>query len=252
MLTQGAEGARWVDEPLPVGQGDFRVADLTHRTGLKAEDVDQVVLGFKAEEPLSGLLIVRTREPYVPEKILGALRAEKLSGGGKKPLYTFPVEKPPLRPVLWCGDSRTLIFGLLPGSFDAIPLTPRAGLEHLPAEVQVLLKERMEPVAPVWVVGHARDWSETLAGPFLEKLGNAPGAGKSSLQSFAAWVQPGPPPMVKVVLRGDSDAAAEHLEKALHKLAGSEDPSWKSVREGPWLTAQFRCDWTGLHQKLAK
>jgi hypothetical protein len=220
-------------------------------TGLRPEQVDHVVLGVKADDPLPPRLnvVVRTREPYDAAKVREALKARR-AGGGPKELYRY--DGPGGVPlVLWCADERTLVVGLLASHLEAVPARPRDDLGALVPELRPILRERMRPAGPLWAAGHARDWADTAAAPLLERLGQEDRARVRSVRTFGLWLQPGREVTVNAVFRCGDPAAARALEQYVQSRWG-KGTNLKAVPDEDWLTLQLRTDAAALAKALAR
>lgn len=244
-------GKRLLNDPIKVGPTEFRLGAVEKWTGLRPEEVDHVVLGVKADDPLPPRLnvVVRTREPYDAAKVRETLKARR-AGGGKKELYRF--DGPGGVPlVLWCADERTLVVGLLPTHLEAVPLKPRDDLSALVPELRPILRERMRPAGPVWAAGHARDWANTAAAPLLEQLGKEDRDRVRSMQTFGLWLQPGREVTVNAVFRCADAAAANALEQYAQSRWG-KGTNLKAVADAGWLTLQLRTDAASVAKALAR
>jgi hypothetical protein len=244
-------GKRLLNDPLKVGSSEFRLGAIEKWTGLRPGEVDHVVLGVKADDPLPPRLniVVRTRQPYDAAKVREALKARR-AGGGNKELYRF--EGPGGVPlVLWCADERTLVLGLLANHLEAVPLRPRDDLGALVPELRPILRERMRPAGPVWVAGHARDWADTAAAPLLDRLGKDDRARVRSMQTFGVWLQPGREVTANAVFRCADAAAARGLNEYIQSRWG-KTTNLKAVVDEDWLTLQLRTDAATVAKALAR
>jgi hypothetical protein len=243
-------GKRLLSDPIKVGASEFRLAALEGWTGLRPEEVDHVVLGVKADDPLPPRLnvVVRTRRPYDAAKVRAALKARPAVGGTKE-LYRFDGPGVPL--VLWSADDRTLVLGLLATHLEAVPLRPRDGLEALVPELRPILRERMRPAGPVWAAGSARDWANTAAAPLLERLGPADRARVRSVRTFGLWLQPGREVTVNGVFRCADPDAARALEQYAQTRWG-KSTNLKVVVDDDWLTVQLRADAAAVAKALGR
>lgn len=229
-------------------------ADLLERwTGLKAEEIDHLVLGVKADEgiPPPAVLVVRTVRPYDAEAVRATLGAEPAPAVGGKTLYKCKTGDGGLRPFLWCADERTLVFSLFEKPLEAVPDEPSAGLERLPADVRMLLEERLDSAGPAWVVGHAADWRKTAVALLLGGLAEKDADLVGHVRDFALQWQAERPAKLLASIRCDDADAARALETRL-MTAKPADADWKAAREGPWLTLQLRGDQATLFKDLGK
>jgi hypothetical protein len=239
-------GKTLLDRTFQLGTVEWRVDAIARWTGLAVEELDQVVLGLRAEEPLSALLAVRTRKPYELRKILETLRAERIAGAGPKTLYRIRLQGSNLPVLLWPADERTLVAGLVERVVQALPAAPRDGADHLPAEVRTLLRERIEPGAPAWVAGQVEDWDKTAVPSLLGRLAPEDRDRLLSVRGFALCADLDRRATVKAALRARSEAAAEALDTWLVKTAPGPESAVKTARDGRWLTWQYRPDFDKL------
>jgi hypothetical protein len=145
---------------LRLGPGDTDLNVLERWTGLRLQDMDNIVLGLRIQGQLIPRvnLIVRTTRPFDAQAIRTALHATRAPEPGKKELYRVKLEKSVLTPVLWFADERTLIVGLKVEDFEAVPAMPREGIDHLQTEIRSFLKERLGQGTPAWLAGYAENW----------------------------------------------------------------------------------------------
>jgi hypothetical protein len=71
----------------------------------------------------------------------------------------------------------------------ASTFVPAANAEQYSQEIQVLLRDRVEPSAPVWITGHVDDWSKTALPGFLSQFDKPVRTEILETRSFAAWLQ---------------------------------------------------------------
>jgi hypothetical protein len=243
-LHQTKAGRELLTTPLKIGPLEVRLDRTEQWTGLQFDDLDHLVLGLRGMEPT---LVVRTRRAYDVEKVRAALHAERLGTVGQKKLESFEIKGAKLRPVLWCADERTLVFGLFAPQFEHVPNTPREGISHLPGEVRSILDERVRSGGPVWLAGHVADWDKVewtglldLKKDDLKRL--------SSVRTFAAWLLLEDKVQVSAECQcRDADAA-----RALETWFADEFKGWTSAREGEWLSLQWKTDLDGLRQALRR
>ncbi len=234
-----------------IGKMEINAGLLERWTGLKAAEVDQIVLGAKVDNefPPVTVLVVHTEQPYNADAVRTTLQAERLPEAGGKTLYKCKPRDGGLAPILWCADDRTLIFGLLPRHLEAIPDKPAVGLERLPAEVRALLENRLQAAGPAWIVGYASDWRQTAAAIlFPEKEADLLG----HVRAFAVQLQAEQPTALLASLQCDNADAAQALEKRLLAAKPAPDADWKAAREGSWLMLQLRGDPTAYLKDLWK
>jgi hypothetical protein len=250
-LRQTDAGRDLLNHLAPIGKIEANAGLLERWTGLKIEEVDQLVLGVKADNdfPPRAVLIIRTVQPYNADAVRTTLQAERLPDANGKTLYKCKPRDGVLAPILWCADERTLVFGLLARRLEAIPAKPAVGLERLSAEVRTLLENRLQAAGPAWVVGSAADWRKTVAAVlFPEKEANLLG----QIHAFAVQLQAEQPATLLASLQCDNADAAEALEKHLLAAKPAPDADWKAAREGSWLTLQLRGDPAAFFKDLGK
>jgi hypothetical protein len=248
-------GEELLSAPLSLDVAQVRLDSLINWTGLALADVDHLVVGVRVEDPLPAprtVLVIRTREPYDADKVRDKLHARGKSVRGKKELYTIEVPNLPFEAGLWCADEHTLVFGLKREHLDAVPDTPRPDLDRIDGEITGLLKERMKPAGPLWVVGHARDWSETAAGVLLLRLEKEDRDRLLKVRTVAAWVEPGQTVKVHAAFHCADAASAVALERFFTGPDPAARPDLKAFPDEDWLTLQWKTDLDTLRQKLRR
>ncbi len=229
-LRQTDEGRDLPNHLFRIGKCEIN-ADLLERwTGLKPREIDHVVIGVRAEEPIPTptVVVVRTMRPYDRSAVMAALGAEpSANAAGGKTIYQGRPADGGFRPMVWFADERTLVVGLMARHLEAVPDRPAVGLERLSAEVRERLQE-LSPDGPVWVVGQSPDWRRTGAALLLpakdaDLLGH--------VRDFAFQLQAERPATLSAVVRCDGEPAAEALETRLTeaKPAGAD---WKLAPRG--------------------
>jgi hypothetical protein len=226
-------GREWL-ERFRLGPMDFGIDSVEKWTGLRWDELDHVVLGLRVDNRLVPrlTLVAQTSRPYDAEKVRNALKAKRLPDPGKRTLWGFRLEQPALQGVLWFAGERTLIVGLSAKDLEGIPPTPMVGPDHLSEELRGLLKERVGRVAQAWVVGHAEEWSKTVAGLVLNTLAKPDREALAKVQSFGAWVQVDEAMTVNGAFRCMDEAAAQALEAYLRQ------PKTKDSKPLPFFRAQ--------------
>jgi hypothetical protein len=127
-------------------------------TGLKAEDLEHVVVGTEVSNRLPQLTVVaQTRRPYDNASLASALHPSKPTLQRGKPLYRFGLH--PGEGMLWCPEPRTLVLlfrldALKTEDLEAIPLAPRAGAALPPRALrEVLAGQRVDKQSLIWAAG---------------------------------------------------------------------------------------------------
>ncbi len=250
-LFHDKAGRQLLDQPLRIGRTSIRPGQIAGWCGLPLEDIDHIVLGISTRDPIipPAVLLVRTNRPYLPEQVRNAVKGEHKPGSGKKQLYHFTLQNPMVDAVVWCIDGQTLALALIPAYLDAVPAEPRAGLDHLPQTVRATLKDRVESGALLWLVGGLDDrtWDlVTTLAPWVDRQRLA------SLRTVAAWVLPQDQVRVGAVFQSQDAAAARHIEDLFSKPGTTANPNLKVVRDGPWVTLQYRTDLEAVLQAMAR
>lgn len=156
-------GRDFVDQ-VRLGPTGLGLANIEQWTGLKREDIHQVVMGLKIDDGMKLprlTLVVQTREPYDADAVLEALKASRPSERRKKTLHRFPVAGTSREASVWCAAENVLVVCLEPEDFDGVPLTPHAGADHLPAPIQGLVWDKLGQGSQAWVAAHAKHWETT-------------------------------------------------------------------------------------------
>lgn len=235
-------GQKLLDEPIRIGAKEIRLGRLAPSIGLSLIEIDHIVIGLPADAPLSVVLVVRTREAFDANKVRTALNAQRLKDkpGGHE-LFQFKLAPWDLPALGHVADGQTLLIGLAREALVQAAGAPLADLEQLPPDVREVLRERIATGALVWLAGHADDWAKTAAGAVLADLPAPDRDRLLTVQSLAAWAQPGNDAVtLSVVARCADDKAAESLETWLTAKMGANPAELKQSREGAWLTVQFR------------
>ncbi len=253
-LRQTEEGRDLLNHLFRIGPWEIN-ADLLERwTGLKAREIDHLVVGVRAEEPFPTptVLVVRTVRPYDRSAVKAALAAEPSpNAAGGKTIYQGRPADGGFRPVLWFADDRTLVVGLMARHIEAVPDRPADGLERMPAAVREQMQTLL-PGGPVWVVGHSPDWRRTSAAWLLRAAPTDKDADLlGHVRDFALQLQVERPATLTAVIRCDGEPAAAALEARLTnaKPAGMD---WKAAHEGPTATLQVRGDPAAIVKELGK
>jgi hypothetical protein len=253
-LLGSKAGRALLEDPVKAGALDVRLAGVKQWTGVELEQLDHLVLGFKADEPLpppSLTLVVRTRGPYNADKVREALKAHRLPGG-KRQLYSFEAQNLRLPLVLWCADERTVVVGLRDAQMAQVPLTPVQGLGRLTAEVRTALTERrLGPGGPLWAVGHSRNWADTAAFALFPRLKEDDRKRFQAAQTVAAQVQLEPEVRVQAAFHCTEEAAARGLDRYFRD-PGRAGPQLTTVRDDTWLTLQLKTDLDAVRRALGK
>jgi hypothetical protein len=251
-LMEDAAGQKLINEPIKFGNGEVRLADLAGKIGLDVRELDHFVIGLRLDEPLSVVFVVRTRQPYDSLKVRQALKARTLPTGTRgRTLYeaTFPAGN--LSALLWCADERTLLIGLARESLEMAKLPGDGKPDALVPEVQELLSERVRPLAQLWVVGHAADWTKSAASLLLARLPAEWQERLVPVRTFGIWTAIEDKRLtLNAAARCDDAKASERLEKWLANRANAKYSPRLAV-DGNWLSLQMSTDADGFRNLLA-
>jgi hypothetical protein len=212
-----------------LGSVGFTLTDLEGALGLKLSDLDHVVLGVRAED-LRTVLVVRTRQPYDAAAVRTALKASKRGDSGNRDLYHFTLEKQRLSAVLWSPDENTLVLGLNVRDIAAIPSPPTA--DRLPAELADLLRKHTNPRQQFWSVGHfakGDDFRNVLA----LWLGADEQAAVAAVRHFAFALELEDRIALSASVECTSEDGAAAVEKSLAKLKANDGARLKVIGPGP-------------------
>jgi hypothetical protein len=239
-LLDRPAGARMVRDPIKIGKKEYRLQELPAWLGFGLEDIDHLVFAARIDETLPPpfCLVFRTVQPYDEEQVRQRLKATRIASPGKKTLYTFRI--PRIDPSLyaWFADEHTVVLALFADQLKRLPDRPVENLQQLPDEVRTVLKQRREPVAPVWIVGHSRDWSKTPAALVLSGMNKEGQAKLAPLRTFGVWFVLDDSLVVKAVFACGDEASAKGLEGYFRSLL-APDANFKTALDGPWLTLQL-------------
>jgi hypothetical protein len=238
--------------------GDAGLGNLEKWTGLSLEELDHVVLGLNIDNKVIPrlTLVVQTRRSYDAEKVRAALKASRSPESGKRVLYRFQLEKPPVEAVLWFAAERTLVVGLSAEDVQAVPADPQPGSEHLSPALREVL-QRMGPAAPAWLAGHSEDWDKTTLTLLLAGLKPADRQVLKKVRTFGAWLQFGEGLRLNAAFDCTDAASAEALQRYLvpderkpialfgnrpeaEAIAKELAQTLKAVRGETWLTLQAK------------
>jgi hypothetical protein len=146
--------------------------DWERLTGLKRDQIEDVVLGLKVDTniPPQMRLIVRTRSAYDVDRLRPALGATRSRQEGNKFVdYIKPSGWPLPEAVLWCATSKTFIICLTAEDMAKVPEQPFPNVDHLAPQIADLLKTRSDKGTFFYLVGHADHWDKTFLNLLLLK-----------------------------------------------------------------------------------
>ena len=239
-LLASSAGVQMVRDPIKLGKKEHHLEELPAWLGFRLEDIDHLVFAAHIDEtfPPPFYLVFRTTQPYDEEQLRQRLKATRIASSSKKKLYAFQTPRSNLPLHAWLADEHTVVLALLKKELERLPDEPVEDIQQLPEEMRTILKQRREPVAPVWIVGHSREWSKTRAAMFLSGLKQKDQASLAPLRTFGIWLVPDSSLVVKGVFACKDETGARRLEGYFRSLA-DRDPNFKTALDGPWLTLQF-------------
>jgi hypothetical protein len=249
-LLESPESEKLLDLALPrlgskldLGKVGGVLARVEQLTGLRREVFDHVVLGAKLSEKEFGRvqLVVRTRKDYDNRRVLVALKAtshQSIEGRAHR-IYRFHQELAPTlsEGLLSFPDTRTIVLGWGVTQLSDMPGEPHRGIDHLPAAITTILKERIQPRGQVWIAGHTAAWPK-LGLALLAQLSEPDQQLLSKLKTFAVWFDLTGKGSVHAVLRCADAASAEAAEKNLADRLRKERLT--IFHKDEWVTLQYR------------
>jgi hypothetical protein len=245
-----ADAAAGHTSPIPLLAGK-----LQQWTGLKPSDIEHIAMGSEISTKLPQLVIlVQTRQPYLPGKVTAALAPATPIKHRQKLLVRFPIP-PAGEGLLWCHSERILALVLCPvaaqlDDLDAIPPQPRPGVEGFAEPLRTALTERLPSSSVAWIAGN---FEEPPPLGDLLKLAGVKNAGLDMLsqtKTLVVSVQPQSPLTVLGHFRGRTPDDAVKLQAFLAEHRWAEAQSWKVEARPPeaadpdsfWVTLQVRGD----------
>jgi hypothetical protein len=240
-LLAGPVGMQVLRNPIQLGESEYRLENLPAWVGLRLEDIDHFVFAARVEDAVIPpfYLVLRTAKPYVEESMRQRLKVTRLGSAGKKKLYSFRTPRKDIPLNVWFADDKTLVLALFADQLESLPAQPSEDLRQLPDEVRSVLRTRQEPIAPVWIVGHSRNWSKTSAAKFMGRMKKEDLERLTAMRTFGIWFVPEKTLEVKAVFGCKDEASARGLDDYFHALRGP-DPTFKTALNGPWLTLQWQ------------
>ena len=240
-----------LDEPPPFLDG--LLGGLKRWTGLTAGDLDYIVLGAEIQGTLPQLLVlVQTRRPYLPGKLVRNLEPAQPTKHRGRLLVRFPLA-PVGEGLLWCHSERIIALVLCldaakTDDLDALPPEPREGLAGFPAPLEAVIRERLDKQSVLWLAGHLHQpgiVSDVLGLIGMKTKNLAP---LLAADTFAVGVAAGEELTLTGHFHGTDAAAAKKLEVWLRAAAWEKATSYRV--EGPppgvsddaaqWVTLQIR------------
>lgn len=267
-LLSSPIGEQLMRDPIKLGESRFRLENLPKWLGFRLDDIDHFVFAARVDNSVLPpfYIVFRTTGPYSQEELRQRLKGTRVASPSKKMLFSFRISRPGIPPLhAWCADERTVVLALFADQLELLPPQPVEDLRQLPDELHTLLKQRREPVAPVWIAGHSsREWSKTSAAMFLGRMKKEDVEKLAPLRSFGIFLVPisrlGSPAepgnekeelTVKGVFACKDKAGAQGLEEHFRALHGP-DADFKTALDGPWLSLQFRTNPDSLARMLKR
>jgi hypothetical protein len=245
-------GRDLLDAPLALGHSEFRLSEVARLGELNLEQIDHLVLGVRIEELLpSVVLVLHTTGPVDREALVKSLRGRR-AVGARPETYEFTLPDRNLTLALWFADDRTLVIVGLQPHLEGVPGTPAADLALLPDEVRDVLRQRRDPGSALWAVGHADDWSKTLARPLVERLEKQGLTKMSGVRTFGAWLNLADPVAARLDLGCKDDETARSLEGSFLAMNKGGGAPVKAAREGDWLSVQLGTDPEAVRRLLRR
>jgi hypothetical protein len=252
-LREDPEGRELLDEPIQLGKAEIRLDRIEGWVGVPLSDIDHLILGVHAQDALPPrlTLVARTRSAYDAGRVREALGARPARSADPRALYEFEPKGLALPCVLWCPDPHTLVVGLEDDRPAPDPLPPYRGLDHLPSELRTVLRERLGPVAPVWLAGTSPDWSDVPALALVGQLKNWDFSPLKKVRTFGLGIRFGEDLTVSAAVRCRDGEAASKLQ-GYFRGGRAASPALETAVEGEWLTVQYRTDRDVLHTALGR
>jgi hypothetical protein len=233
-------GTNVLTTPIKLGETQFRLESLLAWLGLHLDEVDHLVFAARIDDavPPPFYIVYRTNQPYDEEKLRQRLKGTHVPSSSRKTLYAFRIPQQDIQLNAWFADQRTVVLSLFADQLESLPSQPVEDLQQLPDELRTVLTQRREPVAPVWIAGHSRDWNKTWAALFLNRMKKEDAGKLASLRTFGIWIVPDDSLTIKGVFACKEEAGARGLEEYFRSLRGP-DADFKTALDGIWLTLQF-------------
>ncbi len=234
-------GTQLLHEPLKFGELQLRLEDLSEWVGFRMDQIDHFVFAARIDEsvPPPFSVVFRTAQPFDEQELRQRIKGTRVPSPSRKTLYSFRVPQQDVQVNAWLADERTVVLSLFADQLERLPSRPVEDLQQLPQELRTVLKQRREPVAPVWIAGHSRDWSKTWATLFLSRMKKDDLAKIKSLRTFGVWIVPDESLLVKGVFACKDESGARGMADYFRSLGGP-DANLKTALDGPWLTLQFQ------------
>jgi len=234
-------GTQVLAAPIQLGEAQFRLENLPGWLGFRIEEIDHFVFAARIDEsvPPPFYIAFRTVEPCGEEKLRQRLKGTRTPSPSRKRLYAFHVPQQDIQLNAWLAGDRTVVLSLVADQLERLSSQPVEDLQQLSQELRTVLKQRREPVAPVWIAGHSGDWSKTWAALVLNRFKKEDLARIKSLRTFGVWLIPEESLAIKGVFACKDEPGARGLADYFRSLGGP-DANLKTALDGSWLTLQFQ------------
>jgi hypothetical protein len=258
----------WLKEPLRIAGHEVPPKDLLAWTGLKADNLDHLMLGVTLPSAGKGsrlpavYLVVRSRKPYDLAEVLSALHSSPDQGAvrSEKPIYPVTLPRPVGKASLWSADGRTLVFNLFgDDELRKVPFTRRPGLDQLVPELRPVLADKVKGPAALWAVAHVADAAWLDGADKLPGLSVPKGLdeGLPKPETVAVWLQvpeahAGREPrlLLHAALRARGTGAKELL--AALGRPSLKDLGLDAKQDGAWVSVSWPVDRQTLEKALGK
>lgn len=156
------------------------IVDKGSAVGLK--NVDHLVIGLGFEKgsfPPQLFVVAHARRPFDLKAIARQVKADDLKKDGRT-LYVTKAGNLPVELHWWQATERVVVTTILARDFEGVPGLPRPGVDHLPAAMANLVRERVADDACAWLVAASDRWDRHLA-PFTLPFVPGPFQGRTDL-----------------------------------------------------------------------
>jgi hypothetical protein len=246
LLRQEPDGKRLLTREMAGLKGSVDTVLLKRLeavTGIAIKNLDHVVVGIRLKEiPPAIVIAVKTRTDIEPADLVKRLRAELHPKGVAEKVYHFRRELLATHGegLLHFEDDRTFLLAW-EGKVSDVLSSKRKGEETPKAELADLLRERMKPAGPVWVVGSIDEkYGPTLSGLLaLARVAEAERNALLGLRSFAFWLTLEKKLTIRGMTRSADEKSREAVEGYLRGTLGNK-PDVTLIPEKDWLTLQYR------------
>ncbi len=249
MVEDAKVGRPLLSEPRPVGL-DWALRQIYRTTGMKAEDIDHVVVGGRTLSEFS--LVVKARRKISLEKV-GDARPKKSYLHRDRATYEFTLQAG-AEAIVWQADDQTLVY------LVRFPIGPditseeylkqmnvkaRPIEEVIPTGLREMIQQRLAKHHFAWLAGDTAGVG--IFGPFLAVVGEQHVAALAETKRLALGVTPINGLTILGNLQVGDTKAAGKLVTMLEKAKLPEGISRKIEVTPPeqpqhWVTLQLRGD----------